>query len=101
MGCSQLVASALAIIKCASQALREGDRFWQINRQIKPLRCIFLYRQEKQNFKINKKLKGGILTMDWRVLIILVPILVAASWAIFNIGAIALRQAQQFFSKNT
>jgi len=39
--------------------------------------------------------------MDWRVLIVLVPILVAGSWAIFNIGAIALRQVQQFLSKNT
>jgi photosystem II PsbY protein len=65
------------------------------------LGCIFLYRQEKQNFKIPKKLKGGILIMDWRVLIVLIPILVAGSWAIFNIGAIALRQAQQFLSKNT
>jgi photosystem II PsbY protein len=67
------------------------------------LGCIFLYRQEKQNFKIPKKFKGGILTMDmdWRVLIVLVPVLIAGSWAIYNIGAIALRQAQQFLSKNT
>ncbi len=39
--------------------------------------------------------------MDWRVLIVLVPVLIAGSWAIYNIGAIALRQAQQFLSKNT
>lgn len=39
--------------------------------------------------------------MDWRVLIVLAPVLVAASWAIFNIGAAALRQLQQTMDKNT
>ena len=39
--------------------------------------------------------------MDWRVLIVLIPVIAAASWAIFNVGAIALRQAQQFTNKNS
>lgn len=39
--------------------------------------------------------------MDWRVLIVLAPILIAATWALFNIGAAALRQAQQFLSRET
>lgn len=42
--------------------------------------------------------------MDWRVLIVLTPVLVAASWAIFNIGAAALRQLQKTMdnmNKNT
>ncbi|MGF1479665.1 MAG: photosystem II protein Y [Cyanophyceae cyanobacterium] len=37
--------------------------------------------------------------MDWRVIVVLAPVIVAASWALFNIGAAALSQAQQFFNK--
>jgi photosystem II PsbY protein len=37
--------------------------------------------------------------MDWRVLIVLLPVIIAASWAVFNIGAAALRQVQQFLNK--
>jgi len=33
--------------------------------------------------------------MDWRVLIVLAPLIIAGTWAIFNIGAAALRQFQQ------
>jgi photosystem II PsbY protein len=39
--------------------------------------------------------------MDWRVLIVLLPLIIAASWAVFNIGAAALRQAQQFLNKES
>ena len=39
--------------------------------------------------------------MDWRVLIVLIPVLIAASWAIFNIGAAALRQVQSFTNKSS
>jgi photosystem II PsbY protein len=39
--------------------------------------------------------------MDWRVLIVLLPVIIAASWAVFNIGAAALRQAQQFLNKES
>ena len=39
--------------------------------------------------------------MDWRVLIVLMPLFVAAGWAIFNVGVIALRQVQQFTNKNS
>lgn len=39
--------------------------------------------------------------MDWRVLVVLIPVLVAGSWAIFNIGAAALRQAQKFTNKSS
>lgn len=39
--------------------------------------------------------------IDWRVLIVLSPVLIAGSWAIFNIGAIALRQAQNFIKKSS
>jgi photosystem II PsbY protein len=39
--------------------------------------------------------------MDWRVLIVLLPLLVAAGWAGFNILAVALRQAQQFLNKES
>ncbi len=39
--------------------------------------------------------------MDWRVLIVLTPLLIAAGLAVFNIGAAAIRQAQQFLSKQS
>lgn len=34
--------------------------------------------------------------MDWRILIVLAPLAIAGGWAVFNIGAAALRQAQNF-----
>jgi photosystem II PsbY protein len=37
--------------------------------------------------------------MDMRVVIVLAPIAIAAGWAIFNIGAAALRQVQGFLDK--
>jgi photosystem II PsbY protein len=37
--------------------------------------------------------------MDMRVVIVLAPIAIAAAWAIFNIGAAALRQVQGFLDK--
>jgi photosystem II PsbY protein len=37
--------------------------------------------------------------IDFRVAIVLAPIAIAAGWAIFNIGAAALRQVQNFWNK--
>jgi len=37
--------------------------------------------------------------IDMRVAIVLAPIVIAASWAVFNIGAAALRQVQGFFDR--
>jgi photosystem II PsbY protein len=37
--------------------------------------------------------------IDYRVAIVLAPVLIAASWAVFNIGAAALRQVQNFLNK--
>jgi photosystem II PsbY protein len=37
--------------------------------------------------------------MDWRVLIVLAPVAIAASWALFNIGRAALGQLQAFLNK--
>ncbi|MDJ0556917.1 MAG: photosystem II protein Y [Microcoleaceae cyanobacterium MO_207.B10] len=36
---------------------------------------------------------------DFRLLIVLLPILAAGGWAVFNIGAIAIRQLQNFLNK--
>ncbi len=36
--------------------------------------------------------------MDWRIVIVLSPIILAAGWAFFNIGAAAIRQAQNFLN---
>ncbi|HEY9688524.1 MAG TPA: photosystem II protein Y [Coleofasciculaceae cyanobacterium] len=33
--------------------------------------------------------------MDWRVLIVVAPLLLAASWAVFNIGRAALDQVRR------
>ncbi|MDF5715630.1 MAG: photosystem II protein Y [Rhizonema sp. PD38] len=37
--------------------------------------------------------------IDFRVAIVLAPIVIAASWAAFNIGAAALRQLQSFLNR--
>ncbi len=37
--------------------------------------------------------------MDWRILIVLAPLAIAAGWALFNIGAVAIAQAQSFLKK--
>jgi photosystem II PsbY protein len=37
--------------------------------------------------------------IDMRVAIVLAPIAIAAGWAVFNIGAAALRQVQGFLNR--
>lgn len=37
--------------------------------------------------------------MDLRLLIVLAPLGVAAGWAIFNVGALALRQLQNYIGR--
>jgi photosystem II PsbY protein len=37
--------------------------------------------------------------IDFRIVIVLAPIAVAAGWAVFNIGAAALRQVQGFLDR--
>lgn len=37
--------------------------------------------------------------MDLRVLIVLLPLMLAAGWAVYNIGQLALKQAQNFLKK--
>lgn len=37
--------------------------------------------------------------MDWRIVIVISPLLVAAVWAVINIGAAALRQAQDVLGR--
>jgi photosystem II PsbY protein len=37
--------------------------------------------------------------IDWRIVVVLSPIILAASWALFNIGAAALRQVQGFINR--
>ncbi|CCH66527.1 hypothetical protein RINTHH_3720 [Richelia intracellularis HH01] len=36
--------------------------------------------------------------MDIRLLIVLTPLVLAAGWALFNIGTAALKQLQTFFN---
>ncbi|MBW4633978.1 MAG: photosystem II protein Y [Iphinoe sp. HA4291-MV1] len=37
--------------------------------------------------------------MDMRLVVVLAPVLIAAGWALFNIGAVALNQLQNFLNK--
>ncbi len=37
--------------------------------------------------------------MDWRIVVVLLPLAIAGGWAIFNIGAAALNQLQNFLNK--
>ncbi len=37
--------------------------------------------------------------MDWRVIVVLSPIIIAGTWSIINIGAAAIRQFQEFLSR--
>ncbi|MGF1567381.1 MAG: photosystem II protein Y [Nodosilinea sp.] len=37
--------------------------------------------------------------MDWRVVVVLLPIIVAGSWAVFNIGRAAVGQLQAFLNR--
>lgn len=39
--------------------------------------------------------------IDWRVVAVLAPILIAGGWAVFNILAVALGQVQSFLNKNS
>ena len=37
--------------------------------------------------------------MDLRIVIVVAPLAIAASWAIFNIGSAALAQVQKYFKE--
>jgi len=39
-------------------------------------------------------------SMDWRIIIVVAPLAIAASWAVFNIGSAALAQVQKYFDKD-
>ncbi|HBK97825.1 MAG TPA: photosystem II protein Y [Microcoleaceae bacterium UBA10368] len=36
---------------------------------------------------------------DFRILIVLLPVLLAGGWAVYNIGALALRQVEKMLNK--
>lgn len=38
--------------------------------------------------------------MDWRIIIVVAPLAIAASWTVFNIGSAALAQVQKYFNKD-
>ena len=37
--------------------------------------------------------------MDLRVILVVAPLAIAASWAVFNIGSAALAQIQKYFNQ--
>jgi photosystem II PsbY protein len=38
---------------------------------------------------------------DWRILIVVLPLAIAGGWAVFNIGTLAISQAQKFLNKQS
>lgn len=38
--------------------------------------------------------------MDLRVVVVLLPVILAGSWAVYNIGQVALKQIQGFLSRS-
>jgi photosystem II PsbY protein len=38
---------------------------------------------------------------DFRILIVLLPLLLAGGWAVYNIGALALKQIDKMFNQPT
>ncbi len=44
---------------------------------------------------VNLNISKGLSLMDTRILVIALPLLVAASWALFNIGRLAIQQIQR------
>jgi hypothetical protein len=47
------------------------------------------------NIVFNLNISKGLSLMDTRLLVIAAPLLVAASWALFNIGRLAIQQIQR------
>lgn len=41
------------------------------------------------------------MNFDWRLLVVLLPIIVALSWAVFNVIQAAISQAQSFLNKES
>ncbi|MBF2087614.1 MAG: photosystem II protein Y [Synechococcales cyanobacterium K44_A2020_017] len=37
--------------------------------------------------------------MDWRIVVVLSPVILAGSWALYNIGKAALKQVQTFWNR--
>lgn len=37
--------------------------------------------------------------MDWRLVVVLLPLILAGSWAVFNIGKAALQQVKTFWNR--
>jgi photosystem II PsbY protein len=39
--------------------------------------------------------------MDWRILVVLLPLLAAGGWALFNVGKLALAQFSKMMKERT
>jgi photosystem II PsbY protein len=64
--------------------------------------CTELPKNRKiRNVQKTSSVKGGNENMDidWRVAIVLLPVILAGSWALFNIAPVAIRQVQAFLNK--
>jgi hypothetical protein len=58
------------------------------------------YCKNFAKYKILYSLKKGVLeSMDARLLIVFLPVLAAASWALYNIGRVALQQLNRMASR--
>jgi Photosystem II protein Y (PsbY) len=62
------------------------------------LKC-FIRKSFFNKIKLCKIFKGVLYSMDARLLLVLSPIIVAASWVLYNIGRLALQQLNRLVSR--
>lgn len=49
---------------------------------------------------INTLLGAAFMDLDLRLIVVLLPVILAGGWAVYNIGQVAIRQIQAFLSKS-
>ena len=78
-----------------NSAVKNEFKFW--------FREVHFYDSDIQSFNlliiiysvVNLNISKGLSLMDTRLIVMAAPLLVAASWALFNIGRLALQQLQR------
>ena len=65
-------------------------RFQKFNSDLESLNLLIIIYSV-----VNLNISKGLSLMDTRLIVIAVPLLVAASWALFNIGRLAIQQIQR------
>jgi Photosystem II protein Y (PsbY) len=66
------------------------SKFYKFNSDLESLNLLIIIYSV-----FNLNISKGLSFMDTRLLVIAAPLLVAASWALFNIGRLAIQQIQR------